>query len=113
MQNPIYFQADKFADQVIKDMNLLTTDAAYIKELKQEIINLLGERIISVLIDHFGPNEVERFEKLMDDHPEISEMDAMILMAPEIPGLKEDLEKQVDSLHQELLFKSNYIYNPA
>ncbi|MBP7058117.1 hypothetical protein KBB06_02120 [Candidatus Gracilibacteria bacterium] len=104
MAKAIYFQVDKFVDSVIKDMKLHDINAPTRLALHQMIEEKLAERIVLTIIDHFGAKEVEMFDKLLNDHPEMSEIDAMIMMAPDIQGLKEDLENRVNSLYKELTY---------
>lgn len=97
-----YFNPAKFIDDVIKAMNLGTVAAPTMLALRDEIETLLSERIIGTVIGGFGKREMELFEKILEDHPELDEIDAMMVIAPEVPGLKDNLERQINSLFTEL-----------
>jgi len=109
MPKPIYFNPDKFIDDVIAAMNLGEVTAATLLALREEIEALLNERIISTVIGGFSARELSLFEKILEDHPELDEIDALMVIAPEIPGLKETLERSIDSLFFELAYQSRQV----
>lgn len=104
-----YFNPDKFIDEVIAAMSLGDTDAATTLALREEIEVLLNDRIVSTVIGAFDKREMELFEKILEDHPELDEIDAMMVIAPEVPGLKESLERALNSLYFELAYNARQV----
>jgi hypothetical protein len=43
------------------------------------------------------------FERILADHPELDEVDALMVLAPSIDGLKEKMERNINSLFYELI----------
>lgn len=103
MKNSKYFRPETFVESVLAAMKIEEAKPEQRQRLADLIQDLLAKRIIITLIDKFGEKEMEKYEKLADDHPELNEFDILILMAPEIEGLKEDLEKEINSLYQEMV----------
>jgi len=104
-----YFNPDKFIDDIIAAMNLGNADAATLLALREEIETLLNERIVNTVIGGFGKREMELFEKILEDHPELDEIDAMMVIAPEVPGLKESLDRTLNSLYFELAYNARQV----
>jgi hypothetical protein len=102
MKKAHYFNPDSFVDDVIKAMKLGKTSEAALAALREEIEQLLSERIVTSVISCFGTRELNLFEKMLEDHPELDEIDALMIMGPEVPGVKEYLERQIQSLFFEL-----------
>lgn len=99
----IYFDAEAFMEKVIKEMHLEDAPPGFLDQLKDEIELSLTERIVGTIIDNFRTEDLERFEKMMVDHPDWDEFDAVMVIAPEIPGLKEKLRSAIDVLFRELV----------
>ncbi len=109
MTKPIYFKAQNFIDSVVEDMKLGEVNSPTLYKIRQMIEERLAHRVMTTFMTYLGTKEMDVFAKLMEDHPEITEIDALIMMAPEIPGLKEGLEKNIDSLHKELTYDAQRV----
>ena len=81
--------------------------------MRAQIESLLNERIISTVIDRFGRRELDLFEKILEDHPELDEVDALMVIAPDVPGIKENLERAINSLFFELTHNSAQVEEGA
>jgi hypothetical protein len=106
---PLYFQVNKFVDEVIKAMKIGKTSDFKNAALREEIEARLGDRIIVTVINSMETRELKIFESLMVDHPELDEIDALMVMAPNMPGLKEKLERNINSLYAELAYDAERI----
>jgi hypothetical protein len=117
MKKAVYFNAEKFIDDVIAAMNLGEARATVLLELREEIGLHLSRRIVGTVIDSFGKRELDLFERLLEDHPELDEVDALMVLAPSIEGLKEKMERNINSLFFEMVKDAavarKYSYQPA
>lgn len=111
MKKAHYFSPVSFVDDVIHSMKLGKTSDTSLFALREEIERLLSERIISSLISCFEERELNLFEKMLEDHPELDEIDALMILGPEVPGAKENLERQINSLFFELTRDAEEIGN--
>ena len=104
-----YFNPDKFVDDVLAAMRLGPVGAPVLMSLREEIEVLLNERIISTVVGGFGARELSLFERILEDHPELDEIDALMVIAPEIPGIKDTLERSINSLFFELAHQARQV----
>ena len=109
MSKPQYFNIQKFIDEAIKDMKLGDVAAPTMLALRETIEARLSDRILVTVIDGMGEREMKLFETLLTDHPELDEIDALMVMAPEMPGLREKLENSINSLYAELTYDAEKI----
>lgn len=109
MAKAIYFDPKKFVASVISDMKLGEESAPTILELGKGIEALLGDRILATVVRGMDDREFSLFNNILDSHPELSEVDALIVMAPNIQGLKEKLEATINSLHSQLVYDAENI----
>jgi hypothetical protein len=98
-----YFNPDNFIDQVIAAMKIGKSPVSSMQALRDEIELQLGQRIVDTVISSMGKRELELFEKVLDDHPELDEIDAIMMLAPDMPGIKDKMERQINSLYFELV----------
>jgi len=101
---PIYFDAKKFIDDVMEEMQLHETPAPIRLELREAIFDKLSDRIMNTVISSFKKDDVITFERLLQDHPELDELDAVMIVGQNIKGLKGRLERQINSLYSELTY---------
>lgn len=101
---PIYFDAKGFIDDVMKEMQLDETPAPIRLELREAIFDRLSDRIMSTVLSSFEEKDVVIFENMLQDHPELDELDVVMIVAKQIKGLKERLERQINSLYSELTY---------
>lgn len=98
-----YFDANKFVHVILQDMGMLNAEPEILDQLNGEITALLSERVIATVITKFGDKELFLLENLLKDHPELDEIDAISIIAENLPGLNELILKTVDDLHAELV----------
>jgi hypothetical protein len=103
MKKAVYFDAEKFIGDVITAMGLGEVRAPLMLELREEIGLHLSQRIVGTIIDSFSRRDLDLFEKLLEDHPELDEVDALMVLAPGIEGLKEKMERNINSLFAEMV----------
>lgn len=101
---PMYFDAKQFIDDVMKEMQLDETPAPIRLELREAIFDRLSDRIMSTVLSSFEEKDVVTFENMLDDHPELDELDVVMIVAKQVKGLKERLERQINSLFSELTY---------
>lgn len=101
----MYFKINQFVDDVIGAIGLNDINSPTIFKIRAEIEKMAADRIIVSFIDQIGIKEAKMLDKLMEDHPEISEIDAFLLMSDDMPGLKLEIEKNINSLYKELTYK--------
>ncbi|MBD3270636.1 hypothetical protein GF376_03865 [Candidatus Peregrinibacteria bacterium] len=101
--NNFFFDADQFVHNVLIASKMMDADPQTIDELAIEIKGLLSTRIMETIVDSFGERELFLLNKLLEDHPQIDEIDALSLIVPMVDGLDELIIKTVDGLFDELI----------
>lgn len=109
MQKDKYFDSEKFVNDVLQAMKLGETNAVVLIALREEITNLLSERIIGTVIGTMDKKAMQTYNNILEDHPELDEMDALMMLLPAIEGLKEKLERAINSLYEELIYDATRI----
>jgi hypothetical protein len=109
MSKPQYFNPNAFIDDAIVAMDLKNVSALTLKSLREEIEIMLAQRIIDSVVGAMTKKELALFDKLLEDHPELDEIDAIMILAPNIPGAKEKLDAQINSLFQELVHQAKQV----
>lgn len=104
-----YFNPTEFGDRVIQDMNLGEVSPETLEALHEQIEKMLTERILDTVIDAFTKRDLELFEKMLEDHPELDEIDALMVLSTSIDGLKEKLERAINSLYLELVGEAEMV----
>ena len=102
-----YFDPRGFVQKVMQDSKFGEMSDTTRRALEEGIHRRLGERIMATIIDQFSEREFTIMEKMMEDHPEIDNLDAIILVAGEIPHLQALLEKAVMDLYEEMTYDAN------
>ena len=105
------FNAAQFAEALLKKTGMNSAKPKIKQELIEEIIQILSERVINVLVDSFTDREFFLFRKILEDHPNIDEIDAISVIAPSIPCINELLLKTVSDLFDELVEDAKYFKN--
>jgi uncharacterized coiled-coil protein SlyX len=104
MQKSKYFNTDKFVQEIMDAMNFKKLDKDTTTIIRRKILARLHERILSIIMQNFGRREIKLFNKLKADHPEIDELDVIMMMLPDIEGLQEKIIDGVNDLYTELTF---------
>lgn len=108
-KKPFYFNPDTFVREVFKALHFDAKDKAAHAALRKEIVAALGDRVMATIFNSFRQRDIQLFEKMLQDHPELEQIDAVLLIAPQIKGLKERLERQINSLYFELIHDAERI----
>lgn len=109
MSKPLYFDPKNFVDEVIKSFMFGHMTAPVMLELRKSIEKRLSDRIIITILDGFGDREMKLYERLLADHEELDDIDVLMMIAPQIPGIREKLERQINSLYHELVYDSEQV----
>lgn len=104
-----YFNPESFIDQVMEAMKLGKASESEIQHLRDEIELQLSQRIVDTVVSSMGKREIALFEKILDDHPELDEIDAIMMLAPDMPELKDKMERQINSLFAELVMHAEAV----
>lgn len=107
MAKPKYFNSELFVDSVLQEFGMDSSNDH--SEMRAEITTALAHRIMTVVIDNLSPKEFARVEKLRQDHPELDELDTIMMVAHEIEGLSQQLQAGIDSLFHELVYDAQEI----
>ena len=102
-KSPLYFKPDSFVDEVFKALKIDPREKAAHAELREEVVIALGDRIMATIFNNFAQREIKLFEQMLQDHPELDPIDAVMIIAPQIEGLTEALERNINSLYYELV----------
>jgi len=103
-KKPQYFDPKLFVDKVMRDCDFGELDEKTRSVLEEGIQKRLSERIVATIIDSFNQREFALLEKVMEDHPELDDIDAIMLISSEIPNLQGKLEKAIVDLYEEMVF---------
>ena len=108
-KKPQYFDSKVFVDKVMRDCNFGEIDDKTREALEEGIQRRLAERIVATLIDSFTEREFALLEKVIESHPELDDIDAIMLISNEIPNLQERLEKAIMDLYEEMTYDAKEI----
>jgi len=103
-KKPQYFDPKFFVDKVMRDCDFGKIDDKMRKELEEGIQRRLAERVVATIIDSFNEREFVLLEKVMEDHPELDDIDAIMLISTEIKNLQPRLEKAITDLYEEMTY---------
>jgi hypothetical protein len=109
MNTSIYLDPVRFVEKVIKAMKLGDIPGDMLLAVKEAVTDKLADRIVGTVISSFGAKDLEFFEKLMNEKPQIDEMDAVFLTAQNVKGLDAKLEREIESLYKELTYDAEKI----
>jgi hypothetical protein len=100
------FDPQAFVAKVLEknQLNLLPpeTRAKFEKSIEKSLYERLSVTVFNSLDDH----DIERYEQILAKHPEFEALDAVAMIAPNIPGLEQMLEKAMDELFRELIIEN-------
>lgn len=104
-----YLDVNAFVDDVIAAMKLGKVAAPVLVELREALADRLADRIMNTIISSFGDREMKMYENVLKDHPELDELDGLMVVAPNIDGLSDKVERNINSLYQELIYDADKI----
>jgi hypothetical protein len=104
-----YFNPKDFVNKVIADSHLGDVDEKTRSVLEDAVQRRLAERITATIINQFNEKEFVLLEKILDDHPELDEIDAISVISSNIPGLQDKLGKAVTDLYEEITYDAGEI----
>ncbi len=108
-KKPQYFDPTVFVDKVMRDCDFGDIDDKTRSALEEGIQRRLAERIVASIIDSFNEREFTLLEKVMEDHPELDDIDCIMLISTEVPNLEQRLEKAIMDLYDELTYDARQI----
>jgi len=104
-----YFNSQAFVDKVLQDCELGDVSTQDRAELSEQIERRLSERITAVVINGMKDKDMDLYEKVLADHPELDDMDALTIIASGLPDLQIKLLKAIQDLYEELTYDARQI----
>jgi len=100
---PSYFDPETFVNKVFEGLGIDPKNEQSNGELRDEIVIALGDRIMATVFNNFSQKEIKLFDSMLRDHEELDPIDVVMIIAPQIEGLKDALERNINSLYFELI----------
>ncbi len=104
-----YFNSQAFVDKVLEDCQLGDVSAQERSELEEQVERRLSERITATVINGMTERDMQLYEKVLADHPELDDMDALTVIASNLPDLQMKLLKSIQDLYEELTYDAQQI----
>ncbi len=104
-----YFNSQAFVDKVLEDCDLGDVSAQVRAELEEQVERRLSERITATVINGMTDKDMQLYEKVLADHPELDDMDALTVVASSLPDLQIRLLKSIQDLYDELTYDARQI----
>lgn len=104
-----YFDPQLFIDKVMRECDFGHLDKETRESLDEAITIRLAERIVATVIDNFTGDEFVLLEKVMEDHPELDDIDAIMIISSRVPDLQVKLEKAMSDLYKEMVYNVSEI----
>lgn len=98
-----YFDPKEFVQKVLQDCKLTNEQGEVRQKLEDRIELALSDRITATIVANFDEREFALLEQIMEDHQELDEFDAISMIAPNVPGMQEELQKAIQDLYEELV----------
>ena len=98
-----YFNPEEFVQRVIDKAKLGQMEPALLDNLREQIAKILMERVVHTILAVFQEKELFMLKNMLDDHPELDEIDAIMIISAQTPEIDVKLQKTIDDLEQELL----------
>lgn len=97
-----YFHADLFVDKVLKRLGLENAHAEDMRHLRYTLGKRLRQEIVNTVLLSLEKDDLALLEKIQEDHAELSPLDALMMVMPQIDGLEEKLMARIDVVYGEL-----------
>ena len=104
-----YFNVAEFVKTVIQDCGLGDTTGELRASLEEQIERRLAERVTATIINAFTPNDLAFYEKTVAENPDLTDMDALTIVAATLPGVQEKMLKGVQDLYEELTYDAEKV----
>ena len=108
-KKPEYFNVKKFIDSVIEEMKLGETPPDIMERLREMIELRLSRRIMDTVIDAFTPEDMQVYQMILEDHRELDEIDAIMIIAQNKDGMEDLIIRNINSLFEELTYTSSRV----
>lgn len=104
-----YFNPQLFVDKVLDDCKLGDVPADVRAELAEQVERRLSERITATIINAMSDKDMRLYEKVLADHPELDDMDALTIVASSLPDVQVKMLKSIQDLYEELTYDAQQI----
>jgi hypothetical protein len=98
------FSYKSFIDHVIQRMHLENAEEEVKIKIEKEISRILGNRIITTVMNCMTEDNLTEFEMLRVQNPNMADMELIFLYVEKIPALAEAVIKSVNDLADELTY---------
>lgn len=104
-----YFNPTDFVDRVLTTFGFHDLPADQKAPLAAAIERQLRDRLTVTILDSFDEKDLEMVQKLLQDHPELDHVEAVSLMALNMPGLHEKMQTAIEELYEELIYDAQRV----
>lgn len=98
------FTYKNFIDYVIEKMHLNDVKEPTKSKIKQEILHILGDRILYATANAMTEENLDTFNTMKEENPNLTVFEILFLMADQIPVLYEVMMKHINDLAEELIY---------
>lgn len=99
----MYFNIENFVNLVLTSTGLDKAEPEIIEQISAEIAETLSNRVSAVVVSSLTEQDLDLLQRISIDHPELSKIDALTMIAPSVPGLNERILKSVSDLYDEMV----------
>lgn len=110
MKTTQYFSLESFINSIVGELHMDTHDDQFLADLRRSLEETLRQRLIATIAESLNQRELTLFEQMEGDHPELSDLDALMITLHDIDGIKEKLTATINTLHEELASYAREIY---
>ncbi len=103
------FTPDHFVQEVLRACKFTNLPEQERLELEKGIHKRLAERIVATIMTNFGDKEAQMYNKLFEENPNIDEIEAIIRVSSDMPGVEEKVDKAISGLFEELTYDADQI----
>lgn len=105
-----YFNLESFIDSIIAELHTDATDEKTMADLRSSLESLLRQRLIATVAESLNDRELTLFEHMEGDHPELSDLDALMLTLHDVDDIKDRLTETINQLHEEMTAYARDLY---
>ncbi|MBN1494749.1 hypothetical protein JW911_03375 [Candidatus Peregrinibacteria bacterium] len=98
------FSYRTFLDHVMQRMHLENTEEPIKTKIEKEIARILGNRIITTVMNTMTEDNLTEFDILRTKNPDLADLELLFMYVENIPALSESMIKSINDLADELTY---------